>query len=57
MKRVATAEICQQKVGNVSPKHRNVGAKDFSPLPHIRRSADADATLRRRVAYLGDSDP
>ncbi|MDR3197715.1 MAG: hypothetical protein LBU34_07580 [Planctomycetaceae bacterium] len=30
------------KVGGVSPKRRNVGAKDFSPLPHIQKSADAD---------------
>ncbi|MDR3199372.1 MAG: hypothetical protein LBU34_16000 [Planctomycetaceae bacterium] len=41
-----------QKVGNRSPKgfhphHRIVGAKDFSPLPHIRRSAIADTTAWR----------
>ncbi|MDR3197643.1 MAG: hypothetical protein LBU34_07200 [Planctomycetaceae bacterium] len=39
------------KVGDVSPKRCNVGAKDFSPLPHIRRSANADATVRRTIAY------
>jgi hypothetical protein len=36
----------QSAVGeNPSAKHHNVGAKDFSPLPHLRKSANADATM------------